>query len=180
MIIDLFTQWAGVIPLTDLTVNSCAEAHYREWLPLFGVSVVIIINLGMQFESVLFSELKKLRGFKRQWTIGYQSQSNGILERSLPQVVPLVLLGFHTAGREKSASNPHDLMSGRNGVIKIKLLCLLRKVIAKLKLPPPLRDAHYVFHAPRSSKSVPVSRLKSMLPRISPSQLSSVVIFDTR
>ncbi len=55
--IDQFTHWADAIPLTNVTVQSAAEAFVSIWISRFGVPSTITTDRGSQFKSSLWKHL---------------------------------------------------------------------------------------------------------------------------
>lgn len=125
--IDRYTRWAEVVPLSDMTAPSVAEALYGNWIARFGVPEQIVTDQGRQFESSLFFELSKLLGFKKKRTTAYHPQCNGMIERfhrTLKAAImatdplhwvdclPTVLLGLRTAIQSDSTVSAAELLYG--------------------------------------------------------------------
>ena len=129
--IDQFTHWADAIPLTNVTVQSAAEAFVSIWISRFGVPSTITTDRGsQQFESSLWKHLHamELLGFSRIRTTSYHPMSNGLIERFhrhlkaaiLAQPDPtdwtdclsLVLLGIRTALKKDLGCTPTQLVYG--------------------------------------------------------------------
>ena len=110
------TRWPEVVPLTDVTATSVAQAFLTGWIAHFGVPMSITNNHGSQFESDLWQQLMCLLGSTRIRTTAYHPVANGLVEcfhhqlkASLMSVttstqwieaLPMVLLGIHICVKE--------------------------------------------------------------------------------
>jgi len=63
-VIDRFSRWPPVVPLTEITAEEVVSALLHEWIAHYGVPVRITSNQGRQFESGLFKELSRILGVK--------------------------------------------------------------------------------------------------------------------
>lgn len=118
--IDRFSRWPEVVPLTDITAATIAEAFVAHWIARFGVPDVIVTDQGRQFESTLFRELSNLLGIHKRRTTAYHPQCNGMVERfhrtlksaimavdplHWSECLPTILLGLRTAIKWTSQSH---------------------------------------------------------------------------
>jgi hypothetical protein len=77
----LFTKWAEVYPLRDITAETVARTFVDGWVSRFGSPIQVITDQGSQYESELFSELCKRLGIDKVRTSGYHPQCQGGIER---------------------------------------------------------------------------------------------------
>ncbi len=126
--IDRYTRWTEVVPMTNMTAESCARALMAGWISRFGVPNSIMSDRGAQFESSLWSSLMNLLGIKRNRTTAYHPQSNGIIERFHRQLkaslmarlngpnwhddLPIVMLGIRTSLKEDLKCSSAELVYG--------------------------------------------------------------------
>jgi len=64
-LIDRFSRWPEVIPLTNIIEDIVAKSFFTTWISGFGSSQIITIDQETHFESNLFKALAKLVGTKR-------------------------------------------------------------------------------------------------------------------
>ena len=70
-IIDRFTCWPTVIPLSEITAEPIPSAFVTYWIANFGVPSTVTTDRGSQFESSLFSLLASTFGIQRNRTTAY-------------------------------------------------------------------------------------------------------------
>uniref|UniRef100_A0A1X7T6Y5 Integrase catalytic domain-containing protein n=1 Tax=Amphimedon queenslandica TaxID=400682 RepID=A0A1X7T6Y5_AMPQE len=100
--IDHFTRWPEVVPLSDCTATSVALAFVSHWVARFGVPTSITTDQGRQFESSLWSQLMQVLGSHRIRTTAYHPIANGMVERLHRQLKAAI----------KCLQSPHDWLSG--------------------------------------------------------------------
>jgi len=126
--IDRFTRWPEVIPLSDTSALSCARALITHWITRFGLPDNLFSDRGPQFTSELWSSVANLLGIKLHFTTAYHPQANGLLERfhrhmkealrarltdaNWVDALPWVLLGIRTAPKEDLNSSSAELVYG--------------------------------------------------------------------
>lgn len=135
--IDRFSRWPEVIPLSDITAPTVARAFFTNWIARFGVPDVVVTDQGRQFESTLFQELSKLLGFHKRRTTAYHPQANGMIERfhrtlkaaimavdplHWSECLPTILLGLRTAIKTDTPHSPAELLYGETIRIPAALL----------------------------------------------------------
>ncbi len=87
-IIDRTSKWIEAIPLSDTSAAACAKALTFTWISRFGVPETITSNRGLQFTSNLCFKLCEMLYISHKQTTAYHPESNGAVERPLPQVRP--------------------------------------------------------------------------------------------
>ena len=75
-----FTWWLEVIPITDITAQTVAQAFLSGWISQFSVPSTVSTYRGHQFESTLWRELMELLESKRIHTTAYHPSANGLIE----------------------------------------------------------------------------------------------------
>ena len=126
--VDRFTRWPEVIPLSDTSTETVAQAFLLGWIARFGVPTTLTSDRGGQFESNVWNHLMQLLGIHRIHTTAYHPCSNGLVEHlhhqlkaslmaHLPQTnwvefLPLVLLGIRTALKEDIQQTSAELVYG--------------------------------------------------------------------
>lgn len=78
---DDLTRYFGAVPIIDHTADTVARALVENVILRFGLPEIILSDLGVEFENLLFPRVMKLLGIKHYKTSGYHPQTNGMLER---------------------------------------------------------------------------------------------------
>lgn len=129
-IIDRFTRWPEIVPVSDISADTISKVIYEQWICRFGCPSRITTDQGRQFESDLFNELMKLVGVQRIRTTPYHPQSNGMIERwhrsfkcaltsrltgnsDWADELPTVMLGLRAACRTDSGFSAAELVYGQ-------------------------------------------------------------------
>ena len=111
-----------------MSADTVAQTLVTGWVSRFGVPSIITTDRGGQFESTLWSRLMTLLGTTCFRTTSYHPQANGLVERfhrqlkgalkaqpstcSWTELLPLVLLGIHTAVKEDLKFSTAELVYG--------------------------------------------------------------------
>lgn len=127
--IDRTTRWPEVVPLLDITAQTCADAFVSTWVARFGVPTQITTDRGAQFSGSLWQCLCKTLGMQHVSTTAYHPQSNGLVERFHRQLkeslrarcggldwlehLPWVLLGLRAAPKDDANVSPAEAALGR-------------------------------------------------------------------
>ena len=78
--IDHFTRWPEATPITDITVETIAQAFIHTWISRFGIPSTVTTDRGCQFESALWNQFMHLLGCKHIYTTSYHPAANGLIE----------------------------------------------------------------------------------------------------
>lgn len=128
-VIDRYTRWVEVVPLTDATAENVCRALIFNWISRFGAPARISCDQGGQFGSFAFIKLLKSFGIEKVRTAAYNPKANGFVERlhrtlkaslmcyqnsAWLDALPLVLLGLRTAIREEWNHTPAELVYGQS------------------------------------------------------------------
>lgn len=81
-LIDRFSRWPEAIPLKNITAQCVCRAFIDNWVARFGSPETITTDQGTQFESKMFTELRRIIGCNRIRTTPYHPSSNGLIERA--------------------------------------------------------------------------------------------------
>jgi len=127
-IVDRFTRWPEVIPLSDTSTPTCARALVSHWIARFGLPAHLSSDRGPQFTSELWSAVAQLLGIQLHRTTAYHPQANGLVERFHRHLksalrsrltgpnwideLPWALLGIRTAPKEDLNSSSAELVYG--------------------------------------------------------------------
>ena len=149
-IVDRVTRWPMVLPMSDMTADSVANAFLEGWVAQFGVPTVIT-DRGRQFISNLWTSIMGAIGSDVSTTTAFHPQSNGAVERfhrtlkaSLMarlskssewlRELPAVLLGIRTAYREELGSSIAEVVLGQEIAVPGQLL--VKDSTSKVNYPP--------------------------------------------
>lgn len=126
-VIDRFTRWPEVYPLTEITAEACASAFIQGWVARFGCPQRITTDRGRQFECRLFQALASIIGARHCPTTAYHPAANGLVERlhrqlkasimchanqKWTEVLPVVLLGIRSAWKDDLQASSAELVYG--------------------------------------------------------------------
>lgn len=126
-LVDRHSRWPEVIPLRDITAETCASAFVAGWVARFGCPEHITTDRGRQFESHLFKAIATLVGTCHHTTTAYHPAANGLVERLHRQLkaavmchanprwtesLPMVLLGIRSAWKDDIQASAAELVYG--------------------------------------------------------------------
>ena len=114
--VDRTTRWCEVVPLSDTSSLTCANALFSGWICRFGVPSSITSDRGTQFSGSLWHNMCQVLGVNHSMTTAFHPQANGMVERfhrSLKNALrarcsgtnwsghlPWVLLGLRTVPKD--------------------------------------------------------------------------------
>lgn len=126
VIIDHFSKWLSVVPLTDKTSNSVVSALKTRVLPsLPAIPNRILTDNGPEFSSVEFDSLLAQFGITHVLTTPYNPTSNGVVERvnrtvlqllrskKTPDwdlVLPEVIISYNNTLHSEIGCSPNELI----------------------------------------------------------------------
>jgi len=129
--VDAFTKFALGIAIRDKTAHSVARALVEQVFSVFGIPLIIVSNLGREFENQTLSEICRLMGIRKLRTTSYKPANNGIAERvhrtlnsALAKVVcesqkdwcerlPYVMAAYRASQHASTNFSPNFLTFGR-------------------------------------------------------------------
>jgi hypothetical protein len=124
--VDRTTRWPEVVPLKDVTADSCVEVFQSCWVSRFGSPRFITTDRGVQFTSAAWAAMCSRIGAEHIVTTAYHPQSNGLVERLHCQIkealrargglwvehLPWVLLGVRAAPKERAGVSAAEAVYG--------------------------------------------------------------------
>ena len=79
---DHFTKHAMAYVTPDQTAKTVDKFPYQGYILIFGVPARLLSNWGANFISSIIDKMCKLFSMEKLWTMHYQPQMNGLVERS--------------------------------------------------------------------------------------------------
>ncbi|XP_003367811.1 putative integrase core domain protein [Trichinella spiralis] len=128
-VIDRFTRWPEVVPLTNTSADTVCRAFLSTWVARFGIPSIVTTDQSRQFQSALWRELTTALGIKLAPASAYHPQTNGMVERFNRHLktalaahanhshrwidaLLLVLLGIRSSVKEDLRHAPAELVYG--------------------------------------------------------------------
>ena len=122
--IDRFSHWPEAIPVQDISTETVAHTLVTHWIARFGMPKILTTDQSRQFESHLFSALRKILGIWHIQVAPYHSCINKMIEKfhcSLHRFTsaimiftgmksPIVLLGFSSTLKEDLRSTCVEML----------------------------------------------------------------------
>ena len=139
VIVDQFTKWIEIIPISDQTAERIADKLIQCFIQTFGCPLEIHTDQGRNFESNLFKALCELLEIAKTRTTPYRPCSNGQVERynrvilayirsytpsptSWDKHLSFLVMALHSIENASTGFTPNELMLGRNVVQPLDLL----------------------------------------------------------
>ena len=131
---DYFTKWKEAYPMKNMEATTVARILVQEFICRFGIPESLHTDQGRNFESDLIKEVCKLLDIKKTRTSAYHPQSDGMIERTLLNMLstaleknqsewdsqlPVLMLAYRTSMQETTGATPFSLMFGRSACLPI-------------------------------------------------------------
>jgi transposase InsO family protein len=84
--IDRTSRWPEVVPLANISAETCADAFVSGWVSHHGVPHTVTTDRGTQFVSSTWQCLACKPGFRHITTTSFHPQANGMVERLHRQI----------------------------------------------------------------------------------------------
>ncbi|KRZ82122.1 Transposon Tf2-6 polyprotein [Trichinella sp. T8] len=119
-VIDRFTRWPEVVPLTNTSTDTVCRAFLSTWVARFGIPTIVTTDQGRQFQSALWRELTTALRIKLVPASAYHPQTNDRPAHANHShrwidALPLVLLGIReyvNSVKEDLRHAPAELVYG--------------------------------------------------------------------
>jgi transposase InsO family protein len=133
-ILDHFTRYLVMVPLTDQTAESVSVALVKQWILKFGVPELLLTDQGTNFMSELFRQVCELLKINRLRTSPFHPECNGRLERVHRTIAQMLshyvnmrnndwerhlafaVAAYNTSKHRSTGFTPHELVFGRQMV----------------------------------------------------------------
>uniref|UniRef100_A0AC34FI21 RNA-directed DNA polymerase n=1 Tax=Panagrolaimus sp. ES5 TaxID=591445 RepID=A0AC34FI21_9BILA len=130
VIIDHFTKYASSYPLITKSAEEVAKVFLENWcLREQRFPRQVISDMGREFDNKLMSRIATLTNVECIFSLGYNSQFNGLSERFIQtlkkilakrvneafewsDVLPFALFAYNTVPHEATGETPHFLLHG--------------------------------------------------------------------
>ena len=135
VVIDYFTKWVEVEPLTKITQQNNKNFVWKNIVCRFGVPRVLVSDNGRQFDNALFKDFYEHFGIQNHYSSPAHPQANGqaeVANRSLlkiiktrlkgakgvwPDELPGVLWAYRTTVRTLTGETPFKLAYESEAII---------------------------------------------------------------
>jgi len=128
--IDSYTRWLEVFPLSDISAHSVSRAFLFCWVARFGPPVTLISDRGKQFCCELLSNITNALGINHIRSSAYNPKANGTIERvhrclksaliarggNWLQELPMVLMGLR-CNPSDDGSSPYSRVFGEQPIL---------------------------------------------------------------
>uniref|UniRef100_A0AC34F952 RNA-directed DNA polymerase n=2 Tax=Panagrolaimus sp. ES5 TaxID=591445 RepID=A0AC34F952_9BILA len=130
VIVDHFTKYASAFPLFSKSAEEVAKVFLEKWcLREQRFPRQVISDMGREFDNKLLSRITSLTSIENIFSLGYNSQFNGLSERFIQtlkkvlakrvneafewsEVLPFALFAYNTVPHEATGETPHFLLHG--------------------------------------------------------------------
>jgi len=130
-IIDVFSKFPIVLPISDFSAETTAKAFVNNIICHYGIPQKIYTDSGSNFMSRFFKEITRILGIKHYISAVHQPRTNGLSERlirqvseglklyavndlCLEEVLPIVLMALRANAHSKLQLSPFEILYGRN------------------------------------------------------------------
>jgi transposase InsO family protein len=130
VILDEFTRYATVVPISDQTAEVVADAFYKNFILRYGPPEEVITDRGSNFLSRIFIRLCEALQIRKLNTTAYHPQANGANERmhgtlytilrsltdkdgrDWKKLLPLALYVYNNTVHKSLGMSPHQALYG--------------------------------------------------------------------
>uniref|UniRef100_A0AC34G5J3 Integrase catalytic domain-containing protein n=1 Tax=Panagrolaimus sp. ES5 TaxID=591445 RepID=A0AC34G5J3_9BILA len=130
VIIDHFSKYAAAFPLQSKSAEEVAKVFLEHWcLREQRIPRQVISDMGREFDNKLMSRINALTNVEGIFSLGYNSQFNGLSERFIQtlkkilakrvnqafewsEVLPFALFAYNTVPHKATGETPHFLLHG--------------------------------------------------------------------
>ena len=81
---DHFMKHVLAYVTPNQTAKTVAKFLYQGYISIFGALARLLSDRGANFMSSVINKMCKILGMKKLWTTSYHPQTNGLVERSVP------------------------------------------------------------------------------------------------
>ncbi|GFW40159.1 retrovirus-related Pol polyprotein from transposon 412 [Trichonephila clavipes] len=132
VVMDYFTKWPEVYPVSDQEASTAAEALVQHWISRFGVPLQLHSDQGRNFDSAVSKRQCEILAIDKTRTTALHPQSDSMVERfnriilnSLSLLVssnqqdwdkklPFFLLAYRSAVHETTGNSSSQMLFGRD------------------------------------------------------------------
>ncbi|XP_014207681.1 uncharacterized protein LOC106638832 [Copidosoma floridanum] len=124
---DRFSCWVEVVPIKDIQATTVLCTFQEALVIRFGAPRFIATDQRSQFKCAIFKAYFSFAGCQRKRTVPYHPAANDLIERwhcsfkaalmchnspNWVKLLPIVLLGLHTAVRSDRGASPAEFLYG--------------------------------------------------------------------
>ena len=143
IIVDAFSKWIDLVPLTELTASAVAAAFEERVLARFGRPVEVTTDNGSEYKAE-FHRLCQDLGIEHRTITAGHPEANGLAERIVqvmkkalrkyvlahgvgnwPSQLPTIEFGYRTTPQRSTGFSPYFLVYGRHPVYPEQVRALL-------------------------------------------------------
>ena len=100
LIIDHFSKYLRLIPMKQTRSIDVARALIVHWISIFGIPRSIHSDRGTNFNSSIMEEVYRYFGILKTKTTPYHPEGDGVVERAIRTVKPLLSIRCEEFGRD--------------------------------------------------------------------------------
>ena len=114
VMIDYFSKWVEIIPLTTVTAAETYHMVFQEWICKYGRPYQIITDLGTNFDALKFKEDCRKANIDLHFTSAGYKEGNGVAERLNRTIMDYL----RAVVKEKGANNWVDVVPDVSQVLR--------------------------------------------------------------
>jgi hypothetical protein len=180
--VDQFTRWVELIPLTNQKAHVVAHTIFDEWFCRYGCPSIMVSDRGKNFLSILVKHISAICHVKRIKTSSFHPSANGINERRNKVIIDIlrrllvdqphlwnryiasVAYVVRTMTCSSTNMSPFELTFGRKPVMPIDLDMPVpdntaKKVMEQIQILQ--RKAEYLQEIARETEQIMKERYKA-------------------